>query len=50
MVYAIARDPETGEQLVTNGDFLKHGAVVLLISFVVLWFWLILGYWQWIGF
>lgn len=50
MVYAIARDPETGEQLVTNGDFLRHGAVVLLISFAVLWFWIILGYWQWIGF
>lgn len=50
MCYALARDPETGEQLVTNSDFLRHGVVVTMIGFLVLWFWVILGYWQWIGF
>ena len=50
LAYAMAKDPRTGEQLVTLGDFMKHGAAVLLISFVVLWFWAILGYWRWIGF
>ncbi|MDH4042959.1 MAG: SLC13 family permease [Gemmatimonadota bacterium] len=50
LAYAMAKDPETGEQLVTLGDFMKHGFVVLLLSFVVLWGWTILGYWRWIGF
>jgi len=50
LAYAMAKDPETGEQLVTLGDFMKHGLVVLVLSFLVLWGWTILGYWQWIGF
>ncbi len=50
LAYAMAKDPVTGEQLVTLADFFKHGFFVLLISFVVLWVWVILGYWQWIGF
>jgi sodium-dependent dicarboxylate transporter 2/3/5 len=50
MAYALARDPETGEQLVTMADFLKHGAVVTGLGFLVLWGWTIYGYWRWIGF
>lgn len=50
LAYAMAKDPTTGEQLVTLGDFFKHGFFVLLISFVVLWVWAILGYWLWLGF
>jgi sodium-dependent dicarboxylate transporter 2/3/5 len=50
IAYAMAKDPVTGEQLVTLSDFLKHGAVVLLLSFAVLWGWLIFGYWRFIGF
>ncbi len=49
IVFALAKDPVTGEQLVTLGDFLKHGLVVTLLSFGVLWGWTILGYWNWIG-
>ena len=37
-------------QLVSLGDFFKHGFVILLLSFAVLWFWTILGYWTWFGF
>ena len=48
--YALAKDPVTGEQLITLGDFFKHGSAVLLLCFVVLWIWTILGYWRWIGF
>lgn len=48
--YALAKDPYTGEQLVTLGDFFKHGAAVLVLSFMVLWLWTFLGYWRWIGF
>jgi solute carrier family 13 (sodium-dependent dicarboxylate transporter), member 2/3/5 len=50
LAYAMAKDPNTGEQLVTLGDFFKHGFFVLLISFAVLWLWAVLGYWQWLGF
>jgi sodium-dependent dicarboxylate transporter 2/3/5 len=50
IVYALAKDPITGEQLLTLSDFIKHGTIVLLLSFLVLWFWVILGYWQIIGF
>jgi len=50
IAYALAKDPLTGEQLVTLGDFLKHGSIMLLLSFLVLWFWTFLGYWRLIGF
>jgi sodium-dependent dicarboxylate transporter 2/3/5 len=50
IAFALAKDPKTGEQLVTLGDFFKHGFAVLLLSFVVLWLWTFLGYWRWIGF
>ncbi len=50
IAYALAKDMETGEQLVTLGDFLKHGFAVTLIAFAVLWGWAFFGYWQWIGF
>jgi sodium-dependent dicarboxylate transporter 2/3/5 len=50
LAFAMAKDPNTGEQLVSLADFAKHGAVVLVISFVVLWVWVILGYWSWLGF
>jgi solute carrier family 13 (sodium-dependent dicarboxylate transporter), member 2/3/5 len=49
IVYAMARDPETGQQLLTMRDFFVHGSMVLLLCFVVLWIWVFLGYWQWIG-
>ncbi len=50
IAYAMAKDPATGEQLVTLGDFFKHGLVVLCLSFAVLWLWTIFGYWRFIGF
>ncbi len=49
IVYAMARDPETGEQLLTMKDFLVHGFMVLLLSLAVLWGWVFLGYWKWMG-
>ncbi len=50
IIFALAKDYETGEQLVTMKDFFVHGAAVLLLSFTVLWLWVILGYWQWLKF
>jgi len=50
IVYSLARDPNTGEQLLTLRDFLVHGFAVVVLSFIVLWFWVFYGYWRWIGF
>ena len=50
IVYGLAKDPETGEQLVTPKDFLIHGFFVWLLSLAVLWGWVFFGYWRWIGF
>jgi len=50
IAYSLAKDSETGEQLITMGDFLKHGLVVTGLAFIVLWGWVIFGYWRWIGF
>ncbi len=50
LVYIMCKDPVTGRQLVTQKDFLKHGFLVFLLSFAILWLWTFLGYWQWIGF
>lgn len=49
LVYILCRDPQTGRQLVTRTDFLRHGFVVWILSFVVLWGWTFLGYWRWLG-
>ena len=50
IAYAMSKDPVTGEQLVTLGDFFKHGFAVLVLSLIVLWGWTFFGYWRWIGF
>ena len=50
IVFALAKDPVTGEQLVTLKDFMKHGSIVLVLCFTVLFLWVILGYWRWMGF
>ncbi|MFC1563585.1 SLC13 family permease [candidate division KSB1 bacterium] len=50
IAYTMAKDPLTGEQLVTLTDFLKHGFAILILNFIVLWTWTFFGYWQWIGF
>lgn len=47
--YSLARDPETGEQLLTMKDFLVHGLAVWALCLVVTWVWVIFGYWKWIG-
>jgi sodium-dependent dicarboxylate transporter 2/3/5 len=48
IVYSLAKDPDTGEQLLTMKDFFIHGFAVFILSMLVLWFWVFLGYWQWI--
>ncbi|HSL17208.1 MAG TPA: SLC13 family permease [Methylomirabilota bacterium] len=46
--YSLARDPETGEQLLTMKDFLIHGLAVWALSLVVMWVWVVFGYWKWL--
>ena len=48
IVYSLAKDPDTGEQLLSMKDFFIHGFAVFILSMLVLWFWVFLGYWQWI--
>jgi len=48
IVFSMAKDPTTGEQLVTMKDFFVHGFAVFILSLTVLWIWVFLGYWNWI--
>ncbi len=50
IVFSIAKDPDTGEQLITMKDFFIHGSMVFLLSLAVLWIWVFWGYWRWFGF
>lgn len=49
IVFSLAKDPETGEQLLTMKDFFLHGMAVLVLSLIVLWVWTFFGYWKWLG-
>ncbi|MCF8120693.1 MAG: anion permease, partial [Deltaproteobacteria bacterium] len=46
IAFGMGRDPETGERLLSVFDFVKFGLPVTIIAWLVLWFWAILGYWQ----
>jgi solute carrier family 13 (sodium-dependent dicarboxylate transporter), member 2/3/5 len=48
ITYTMARDPDTGEQLITIKDLFIHGTAIFFLSLTVLWLWCFLGYWQWI--
>lgn len=50
IVFSMAKDPTTGEQLVTMQDFLVHGFAIFVLSLAVLWIWVFLGYWRWMTF
>jgi len=49
IVYSIAKDPDTGEQLVTMKDFFIHGSAIFILSLMVLWIWVFFGYWNWLS-
>jgi len=48
IVFSMAKDPVTGEQLVTMKDFFIHGFAIFILSLAVLWIWVFFGYWNWI--
>ena len=49
IVFSMAKDPETGEQLVTMKDFFIHGFAIFILSLAVLWLWVFFGYWKWLA-
>ncbi|MDY6970708.1 MAG: SLC13 family permease [Thermodesulfobacteriota bacterium] len=46
IAFGMGKDPETGERLLNVLDFVKYGLPVTILAWLVLWFWSILGYWQ----
>jgi sodium-dependent dicarboxylate transporter 2/3/5 len=47
--FGMGRDPETGERLLDVMDFIKYGIPVTILAWLVLWFWTVFGYWQWLS-
>ena len=50
VAFSMGRDTDTGERLLTTGDFLKYGIPATTVCWLVLWLWGFLGYWPLIGF
>jgi len=46
IAFGMGKDPETGERLLSVFDFVKFGLPITILAWLVLWFWAILGYWQ----
>jgi len=49
IAFGMGRDPETGERLLDVLDFVKFGLPVTILAWLVLWFWAIFGYWQFLS-
>jgi sodium-dependent dicarboxylate transporter 2/3/5 len=49
IAFGMGRDLETGERLLSVGDFVKYGLPVTILAWLVLWFWTIMGYWRLMG-
>jgi sodium-dependent dicarboxylate transporter 2/3/5 len=50
IAYALGKDPETGERLITVGDLLKYGIPLLVIVWIYMAVWVFYGYWHWMSF
>lgn len=46
IAYGMARDPDTGEHLLSVFDFIKYGIPAIFISLAVLWGVAVFGYWN----
>jgi len=46
IAFGMGKDPETGERLLSVFDFVKFGLPITILAWLVLWFWSVLGYWQ----
>lgn len=46
IAYGMARDPDTGEHLLSVFDFIKYGIPAIIISILILWLVCFFGYWN----
>jgi len=49
IAFGMGKDPVTGERLLDIMDFVKYGLPITLLAWLVLWFWTIFGYWQFLS-
>lgn len=49
VVYATARDPRTGDRILSVRDFVVHGLAVTALAFALLFGWAVFGYWRWLS-
>ena len=45
IVFATAKDPDTGKRLLSVFDFIKYGLPLTILQLLVLWGWALFGYW-----
>ncbi len=45
IVFAMAKDPDTGKRLLSVFDFIKYGLPLTIFLMLVLWGWALFGYW-----
>jgi sodium-dependent dicarboxylate transporter 2/3/5 len=45
IVFAMSKDPETGERLLSVFDFIKYGLPLTILLLLVIWGWALFGYW-----
>ncbi|MCK5313122.1 MAG: histidine kinase, partial [Desulfobacteraceae bacterium] len=50
IVFGMGKDPETGERLLSVMDFFKYGLPYWALCMIVLYLWVIVGYWTLIDF
>ncbi|MCI0866778.1 MAG: histidine kinase, partial [Chloroflexi bacterium] len=46
IVFAMAKDPDTGKRLLSVFDFIKYGLPLTIFLMLVLWGWALFGYWN----
>ena len=46
IVFAMSKDPETGKRLLNVFDFIKYGLPLTIILLLVMWGWMLFGYWS----
>ena len=49
IVFAMGRDPETGERLLSVFDFVKYGLPLTLLLLLLMWGWALFGYWSFLS-
>ncbi len=46
IAFAMNREPETGERLLSVFDFVRYGLPLPVLLRVVMWCWALFGYWS----